>query len=92
MSPDTRPPVDSTACRLLRQAILHELNCPPADPDAPAADSLKQIARSLVNKMAQCDVSAIKEVIDRIDGKIMPGTPENYDDPTRVNVGWGKPK
>jgi hypothetical protein len=87
MTPDTTPPADGTASRLLRQAILRELQCPPSDPDAPAADSLQQIARSLVNKMAQGDVSAIKEVLDRIDGKTLPGAPENYDGPTRVDVG-----
>jgi hypothetical protein len=73
MSPDTTPPEDNEASRLLRQAILHELQCPPSDPEVPAADNLQQIARSLVNKMAQGDVSAIKEVIERIGGKAVAG-------------------
>ena len=69
MTPDITPPEDGEAGRLLRQAILHELNCPPSDPEAPAANGLKQIARSLVNKLAQGDVSSIKQVIKRIDGE-----------------------
>jgi hypothetical protein len=69
MPPETTPPEDSEARALLRQALLRELNCPPSDPDAPAADKLQQIAHSLVNKLAQGDVSAIKQVIERIDGK-----------------------
>jgi len=92
MTSEITPPADSTASSMMRQAILHELQCPPSDPDAPAADGLQQIARSLVNKAAQGDVSAIKEVIIRIDGKTLPGSPESDDGPTRVNVSWGKPK
>ena len=61
---------DSKIARLMRQAILRELQSPPTDPEAPAADNLQQIARSLVNKLAQGDVSAIKEVIERIDLKV----------------------
>src|SRR5262245_18105361 len=63
------PPADSKASRLMRQAILQELQCPPRDPEAPAADNLQQVARSLVNTLAQGDVSAIKAVLERIDGK-----------------------
>ena len=80
------------ASRLMRQAILHELHCPPGDPGAPAADMLQQVARSLVQKAGQGDVSAIKEVLDRIDGKTLPGAPQSDDGPTKVYVGWGKPK
>ena len=73
MPPDTMSPADSQASRLMRQAILRELQCPPSDPDAPAANGLQQIARSLINKMAQGDVSAMKEVLERIDGKTVAG-------------------
>ena len=83
---------DSKASRMMRAAILYELHCPPGDPGEPAADMLQQVARSLVQKAGQGDVSAIKEVLDRIDGKTLPGAPESDDGPTRVNVGWGKPQ
>jgi hypothetical protein len=60
----------------MRQAILRELQNPPSDPEAPTANGLQQIARSLVNKLAQGDASAVKELIERIDGKIVPGAPK----------------
>ena len=92
MTSNDQTPEDNNASRLMRQAILHELHCPPGDPDEPAADKLQQVARSLVNKAGQGDVAAIKEVLDRIDGKTLPGAPETDNRPTRVNVSWQKPK
>jgi hypothetical protein len=83
---------DHPASRLTRQAIRHEPRCPPGDPDAPAANKLLQVARRLAQKAAQGDVSAIKEALDRIDGKSLPGAPESDDRPTHVNVSWKKPK
>jgi hypothetical protein len=80
------------ASRLMRQAILQELLCPPGDPGAPAGDNLQQVARSLVDKATQGDVSAIKEVLDRIDGKTLPAAPESDDRPTQVNMSWKKPE
>jgi hypothetical protein len=77
MTTEVTPPEDNAACRLLREAILHELRCPPGDPDTPAADKLQQVARSLVNKAAQGDVSAIKQVLDRMDGKTAAGACRN---------------
>jgi len=43
-------------------------------------------------KAGQGDVSAIKEVLDRIDGKTLPGASESDDGPTKVNVSWGEPR
>jgi hypothetical protein len=51
---------DHKAGRLMRQAILAEVHRPRSDPDAPAADKPQQVARSLVQKAAQGDVSAIR--------------------------------
>src|SRR2546423_5675688 len=76
MTSEIAPPADSTASSMMRRAILHELQCPPGDPDAPAPDKLQQVARSLVNKAAQGDVSAIKQVLDRIDCKTVAGVLE----------------
>src|SRR5882724_8701023 len=73
------PLEDNKASRLMRAAILHELHCPLGDPAEPAADKLQLVARSLVSKAAQGDVSAIKEVLDRIDGKTLPRAPESDD-------------
>jgi hypothetical protein len=52
---------------------------PPGDADEPEADNLQQVARSLVRKAAQGDVAAIKEVLERIDGKTLPGASESDD-------------
>lgn len=41
--------------------------------EAIAADKLRQIARSLVNKLAQGDASAMKQVLERIDRKAVVG-------------------
>jgi hypothetical protein len=77
---------DHKAGRLMRRAILAELHCARRDPSAPAANKLQQVARSLAQKAAQGDVSAIKEALDRIDGKSLLGAPESDDRPTHVNV------
>ena len=83
---------DFKASRLMRAAILHELHCPPGDHGAPAADMLQQVARSLVQKAGQGDVSAIKEVLDRIDGKTptaaAPAAPETSKE---VVFTWQRP-
>jgi hypothetical protein len=68
---------DNKASRMMRKAILRELQCPPGAPDdPPPADNLEQVARALVRKAGPGDVAAIKEVLDRIDGKTLPGAPE----------------
>jgi hypothetical protein len=82
---------DNKASRLMRKAILRELHCPPDDPDETATDKLEQVARSLVNKAALGDVTAIKEVLDRIDGKSLPGVLEVDDGPRQVNISWKPP-
>lgn len=69
MTSGITPRANNKVARLMRQAILRELQNPPSDPEAPAANGLEQIARSLVNKLAQGDASAIKELIERIDVK-----------------------
>ncbi len=61
------------ANRLLREAILLELRCGRAQADYDESDKLRLIARKLVGKAAEGDIQAIKEVLDRIDGKSVPG-------------------
>jgi hypothetical protein len=88
MTPNEEQVESSKASRMMRKAILRELHCPPDDPDEPATDKLEQVARSLVNKAAQGDVTAIKEVLDRIDGKSLAGVPEADEGPRQVNISW----
>jgi len=61
------------AGRLLREAILLELQREPGAADDGATDKLRLIARRLVDKAIEGDIEAIKAVLDRIDGKSVPG-------------------
>jgi hypothetical protein len=77
--------------RMMRKAILHELHQPfGIDPPEPA-DHLQAVARALVIKAVAHDVSAIKEILDRIDGKT-PSTPANNDLQQLVNLSWKLPE
>ncbi len=71
------------AGRLMRRAILLELQCEPGEADDGATDKLRLIARRLVDKAAEGDIQAIKEVLDRIDGKSGPGP-----DDARTRARW----
>ena len=81
---------DGKASRMMRSAILHELHQPfGVDPPGPT-DNLQAIARALVTKAVAHDVSAIREILDRIDGKT-PSTPTLNDLPQLVNLSWKLP-
>jgi hypothetical protein len=81
---------DSKASRVMRKAILHELHQQFGVDEPPPADKLQAVARALVNKAAAQDVSAIKEILDRIDGKT-PSIPTINDLPQLVNLSWKQP-
>jgi hypothetical protein len=84
---------DNKAARLMRRAILHELLRPYGPDAADPADNLQAVARSLVVKAAGGELSAIKEVLDRIDGKT-PAAPASETDetstqtPKHVSIRW----
>src|SRR5262249_23222294 len=84
-------PGDSKASRLMRKAILHELHQPHGVDPPPPADQLQAVARALVTKAVAHDVSAIKEILDRIDGKT-PSAPANNDLQQLVNLSWKLPE
>jgi hypothetical protein len=92
MSSNIIPEEESKATRLIRHAILHELHYAPGPNDVPPTDMLQQVARALVQKAGQGDVSAIKEVFDRVDGKTVAPAPDADDRPAQVNVSWGAPQ
>ncbi len=50
--------------------------------------SLRLIVRRLVDKAADGDLQAIKEVLDRIDGKTMAGPGDAEACPQQVTVRW----
>jgi hypothetical protein len=53
----------------MRRAILHELRQPldPAEP--PPACKLEAVVGAVVNKAARGDLTAAREILDRIDGR-----------------------
>ena len=76
------------AGRLMRKAILLELEREPGQPDDGPIDNVRLIARQLVGKAAGGDLQAIKEVLDRIDGKSVPGPDDAAQGPRQVSVRW----
>ena len=59
------------ALGLGQRAILHELQRQPGQAHGGAANKLQLIARRLVDKAADGDLQAIREVLDRIDGNCL---------------------
>ena len=92
MTPTDEPTEDSKASRMMRRAILHEL-LQPFDPDPPPpVDMLQAVARAIVGKAAQGDMTAAKEVFDRIDGKTpAAAVPASADIPNEVFFTWQRP-
>jgi hypothetical protein len=78
------------AAQVMRKAILHELHQPFGIDRPPPTDHLQAVARALVIKAAAHDVSAIKEILDRIDGKT-PSAPTLNDLSQLVNLAWKLP-
>jgi hypothetical protein len=92
MTPTDQVTEESKASRMMRRAILHEL-LQPFDPDPPPpVDMLQAVARAIVGKSAQGDMTAAREILDRIDGKTPAAAPEADQTPAirQVNVSWKK--
>ena len=80
---------DNKAARMMRRAILHELLRLYGPAAADPADNLQAVARSLVAKAAGGDLSAIKEVLDRIDGRTPSASASDPDEtPRHVSIRW----
>jgi hypothetical protein len=92
MTPTNEPTEESKADRLIRRAILHELLQPPGPDQPPAVSRLQQIVRSFLDKAGQGDMTAAKEVFDRIDGKTpAAAVPASADIPNEVFFTWQRP-
>ena len=76
------------ASRLMRKAILLELQREPGHADESGTEMLRLIARKLVHKAAEGNMQAIKEVLDRIDGKSVPGPDDAEQGPRQVTIRW----
>jgi hypothetical protein len=55
--------------KLMRDAIIMELHREATGADGVMTKRLRLVASALVNKAAEGDVQAIKEINDRVDGK-----------------------
>jgi hypothetical protein len=80
---------DNNGAQLIRGAILHELNQPFGVEPPPPATWLQVVSRALVTRAAQ-DLSAIKEVFDRVGGR-MPSSPGASEAAKQINVTWKYP-
>ena len=92
MTPTDDTNEESKASRMMRRAILHEL-LQPFDPDPPPpVDMLQAVSRAIVVKASQGDMTAAKEVFDRIDGKTPTATaPASAEIPNEVSFTWQRP-
>ena len=83
---------DNKASRMMRRAILHELLQPFVPDPPPPVDMLQAVARAMVVKASQGDMTAGREILDRIDGKTptaaAPAAPET---PNEVVFTWQRP-
>jgi Recombination endonuclease VII len=80
---------DNNGAQLIRGAILHELNQPFGVEPPPPTNWLQAVSRALVTKAAQ-DLTAIKEVFDRVGGR-MPSSPGGGEAAKQINVTWKYP-
>ena len=56
--------------KLMRDALLLELNREVKQPDGKVTKRRRLVARKLVERAEQGDVPAIKEIFDRVDGRV----------------------
>jgi hypothetical protein len=92
MTPTDEPTEESKASRIMRRAILHEL-LRPFDPDPPPpADMLQAVSRAVIVKASQGDMTAAKEVFDRIGGRTpTAAAPASAEIPNEVFFTWQRP-
>jgi hypothetical protein len=88
MNSDDEPSDNRGTAGLVRAAILRELHSPAGIDDRPAADKMQMVARALVNRAVDGDLNAVKEILDRIDGKAFPAVPDVQQLPQHVRVRW----
>src|SRR5262249_1835247 len=73
--------------QLMRQALLRELARAPRD-DSPPATKPQQSTRAFCDKASAGDLSAIKEVYARVDGKSLAGVAGGEERPASRVVQW----
>ena len=88
MTTDDPPPTGRAADRLIRDALLEELQRETTDADGTATKKLLLVARTLVDKSIAGDVAALKELQDRVDGKPLPATAGAAKRPAKITFAW----
>ena len=78
---------DRRTANLIRDALLKELRREAEDADGQMTERLQLIARKLVDKAEDGDIAAIKEVIDRTDGRT-PIATRGEERPRTVTFEW----
>jgi hypothetical protein len=72
--------------KLMRDALILELNREAKDADGKKTKRLRLVARKLVDKAVEGDVTAIKEINDRVDGKAPQAIVGDEDSPLTVII------
>ncbi len=77
-----RPPSEKTFANMLRVAI--------SEAHAKGGTNLRQVAQALVDKALTGDVPAIREIGDRLDGKVPQGIVGEEGGPMKLVIEWSK--
>jgi hypothetical protein len=88
MADDDAPPDGGTTAGLMCAALMRALRRQIEDADGRMVDQLQLIANRLADKAEDGDMSAIKEVFDRMDGKSSQGTTAADEGPKLVTIRW----
>lgn len=87
MATDNIPFDGGKADKLMRDALLLALRRQAEDADGRKTDMLRLVADKLVDKAADGDMQAIKEILDRIDGRSAQSTTVD-EGPQKVTIRW----
>jgi hypothetical protein len=87
MATDDTPPDGGRADRLIRHALIVALHRQRESEDGRRSQKLRLIADQLVDKAVEGDMQAIKEILDRVDGR--PGAAATAEEgPRKVTFAW----
>ena len=87
MQSDDAQPNDINIGKRIRDAFLRAIDRRPDDPGQPP-DNLQMIADSMVAKAAAGDLTAGKEVLDRLGGRPQQANPVVNPDDGKVTLAW----
>ena len=91
MMSDDAPPDGGNANKPMRAALSAALRRLAEDGDGQSAETLELVVHALIDRALDGDVSAIREIFDRMDGKTAPGATTD-DGPRKVTLEWKDPQ